>query len=199
MAQREELLPTARSAAALPGASASSLPGTPLARRREARLSPVRSGEATSRFMRDGYSISSRGCRGPYGVVTSLRAFSCRTVTDRCFARRPNTPPNLMVRCGTRPAGPRVRGLDPFSESQSSTPSLWGGGHDLAHRGNGRHSLAGLSSTHASTQLRRTRVGRLRQTSRCVALTRDVPAMYPRVASTDDNKCLFCRHFTEAL
>jgi hypothetical protein len=37
----------------------------------------------------------------------------------------------------------------------------------------------------------RIRVRRRRGTSRCVALTRDVPAVYPRVAYADDNKCLF--------
>jgi hypothetical protein len=70
------------------------------------------------------------------------------------------------------------------------TTSLQGGGQMLAQPDNGRCALAALPREPVD-EVRLSRVRRRRETSLCVASTKDVPALYPRVAHADDEKCPF--------
>jgi len=78
-----------------------------------------------------------------------------------------------------------------LSLSASADPSLRGGSQDLARTDN-RSAVACRSFfTAPFSDAPLSRARRRREASRCVALTGDVPAVYPRVAWEGDSKCLF--------
>jgi len=81
-------------------------------------------------------------------------------------------------------------GTHPFHFQPRPTP-LRGGSQDLARTDN-RSAVACRSFfTAPFSDAPLSRARRRREASRCVALTGDVPAVYPRVAWEGDSKCLF--------
>ena len=131
-------------------------------------------------------------------VKTSGRDSGRPSSTRRVFVRAREIKTKTTRSGRRRPVPSNAAAVSPW-QWHPATPSPGRGGQDLASLGNGNRLLAGSFLRCSSSSVLPGRVRRRRKTSQCVARTRNVSGMCPRVLEADNSKVPICRHFSEAL
>ncbi len=135
-------------------------------------------------------------------VLPSLQVAAKRHLRDPGRGDvEPSEPRQLMLRAygAAKSSSDLVRGENGVVAAASVTPSLGRGGKDLASSGNGNLLLAGRFQIRLAAAALPERVGRRRETTRCVAGTVDVSGMCLHVLRTDNNKMRFAGTLLKAL